>query len=272
MQEQWNLDFITDRKKAITSNLKKNRNLIDQWGGLADLPTRMEGKTVVIIGAGSSLNFDILRRYQSQGFVPITVDMAYRPVVLSGIKPDYVFTCETTPLDYFNGLEHYGILISTCFAAAARQWRGAMRFYNWIVDDPEYDAIWKQAGLELGSLATGGTVITHALAFALGCNCAGIVMMGNDLGYTDRYYAPGSISQIKRMTGARRLNTRETIEQNTIRRATVNSITRAGVKYKTTSQFLITKQWIEKLMARHSKQIYDLSMPGVVGKNIVKIS
>ncbi|MBN2160577.1 MAG: DUF115 domain-containing protein [Spirochaetes bacterium] len=272
-----NEGILVERLGAFRRNLKRNRALIDAHGGLKRIVPALNGTTALVIGAGPSLerNFDLLRKYQHrQELTYIAVDMALRPLMKRGIEPRYVFSCESVPVDFFGGLDtsHAHLVAFSCASHInLRKWRGEVSFYNWMIDRPEYRELWEEAGTALGFVATGSLVITQAVAFALGCGIRGLVLVGNDLGFTDRFYAGGSAAGRSAGRAVDRLAPVETGEISRARRAMQYRIDRGGRSYYTNAQFLAGKMWLEDLFRKSRVPIYDCSDPGCSEKYVAKM-
>ncbi|MBN2079397.1 MAG: DUF115 domain-containing protein [Spirochaetes bacterium] len=271
-----NEGILAERLGAFERNLTKNLPLIARSGGLAPVVPEFSGKIALVIGAGPSLerHCEALRRYQHRRELAyIATDMALRPLLLRGIRPAYVFSCETSPVDFFGGLEtsRIRLLAFSCMSHVnLRRWRGPVSFYNWMMRRPEYDALWERAGKDLGFVATGGLVTTQAVSFVLGCPIGGLVMAGNDLGFHGRFYARGTAAHLRPSTLPRRLSPGETVEMNLSRGAMEYRIERGGRFYYTTRQFLAAKMWLEGLF-QGRERVFDCSEPGCSEKYVAKI-
>ena len=97
----------------------------------------LNDRHVCIVGAGPSLDDALaqLKKYQNRReLAVIAVDMALLPLVRSGIRPGFVISCETTPVDFFGEADTAGmhLLAFTCMSRVTK-WRGDISFYNWMV-------------------------------------------------------------------------------------------------------------------------------------------
>ena len=77
-----------------------------------------------------------------------------------------------------------------------------------------YDDLWKEAGEELGFVATGSIVTTQAVSLVLGCGIASLLLVGNDMGFFDRFYASGASPAEKKFFISGRLNPHTSIDMN----------------------------------------------------------
>ncbi len=272
-----NEGILAERLAAFEHNLGKNISLIRKYGGLRRLLPQFKDKTVIVIGAGPSLErqFGILKKYQyRRELVYIATDMALRPLAKSGIIPRFVFSCETVPVDFFAGVDTQGIhlIAFSCMSHInLRKWHGDISFYNWMIKGAAYERLWEQAGTDLGFVATGNLVSTQAVAFAIGCGPRALVLVGNDLGYRHSFYARESIVYRNNCDRANRYAPLETFEMNSARRGRDYRISRGPNDYYTTSQFLAGKLWLEDLFKSGNFKIYDASEPGCSEKCVDKI-
>ena len=272
-----NNGILEERGAAFTSNLEKNLPSIAASGGLRGVVSRFAGKHVVIIGAGPSLdrNLPLLKRYGSRlDFVYVAADMALRPLLLCGIEPAFAITCETTPSDFFSGLDTRGIhlLAFSCSSSSnLRKWKGKISFYNWMIEGEEYAPLWDMAGRELGSVATGSIVTTQAVSIVLGCHVASAALVGNDMGFSDRFYASGTVGRERFTHDSNRLNPDVNLNMSAARRSRLYELRRSGALYYTNNQFLAAKYWLEGLFRSSPFPVVDCSEPGCSEGTVTKM-
>ncbi len=273
-----NRGILEERLRAFRRNLSRNLALIRARGGLAPLVEGLRGARIVVAGAGPSLDacLPALRKYCGRrGIAIIAADMALRPLVEAGVRPSFVMSCETRPVDYFRGIDHRGtrLLAFACISPSnLSQWKGEVSFYNWMVGGPEYEALWDLAGRDLGFLATGNLVTTQALSFALGCAPSSVLLAGNDLAFRERYYARGVEPLRAAVRASDRFVPAESREYGTIRRRRAYEVRRGGERFYTDAQFLAAKLWMEDLLARERADVFDCSEPGLSGRYVAKTS
>jgi hypothetical protein len=269
--------ILAERRAAFERNLRKNLPLICRHGGLRGILGQLKGKTAVVIGAGPSLerNLNLLKKHQQRReLVYIAVDMALRPLAAAGIRPRFVISCETSPVDFFGGVDTDGmhLVAFSCMSHVnLRKWRGAMSFYNWMIHRPEYERLWEEAGADLGFVGTGSLVTTQAAAFALGCGVEALVLVGNDLGFTDRFYVRGTVAHRNTGWSSSRVSPLETMEMLRSRRAREYKIRRGPRDFYTTRQFLAGKMWLEDLFRNGRFPVCDCSDPGCSEKYVAKM-
>lgn len=260
--------MLAERSRIFNKNLKKNIPLIAKWGGLRPVVGCFSGKHVIVAGAGPSLDncYGALKRLcHRRDILIIAADMALRPLCANGIVPQYVITCETTPVDFFSEIDTADIhlLSFSCSSFSnIRRWRGRISFYNWMTDGGIYNKLWEEAGEGLGFVATGSIVTTQAVSFALGCGIASLFLAGNDMGFFDRFYASGTSQCEKKYFFSGRLNTHASIEMNRGRLARDYQLKRDGELFYTNNQFLAARLWLENLFGSAPYPVADCSVPG----------
>ena len=263
-----NEGILSERLALFHINLNKNRPLIERYGGLGRIVPLVQGRHVIVVGAGPSLEDNLLllkTARQRSDIVIIAVDMALRPLLKSGIVPDFVISCETTPVDFFGGVSTDGmhLLAFSCMRnSTLRRWRGDVSFYNWMLHTPEYNELWQKAGTDLGFVATGNSVTTQAVALALGCGIRSLMISGNDLAFRCRMYIRGSVPLARAEMVCGRFNPLSGYEMSLSRRRREYEIHRGKEKYYTDNQFLAAKLWLEDLLKGQQVPVYDCSSPG----------
>jgi hypothetical protein len=271
-----NAGVIEERLHVMRRNIALNKTLIERHGGLAPFVQRLSGKHCIVVGAGHSLDAlsaELRKVHQRRDFVIIAADMAYAPLVKRKIIPQYVISCETTPRDFFSGFDSSkSALLAFCGVCSRvpREWKGEVFFYNWMMRNDPYEALWKEAGLHLGFAATGSTVTTQAVSIALGCGIRSLMLVGNDCGFRDVFYARGSIRSTDFLLASSRMAPLTSQEMRACRRARQYLIPRENIFY-TNHQFLASKRWLEALFADGKNVVYDCSVPGCSGKNIERL-
>ncbi len=273
-----NEGMLEERLRAFQINLKKNLPYIQKYGGIAPVVASLRGKNICVLGAGPSLERTIgtLRNYQHRRELAIiAVDMALIPLLLRGIVPAYVISCETTPLNYFDAPESVRIhlLAFSCMASInVRRWQGPISFFNWMIGGVPYDELWENAGRGLGSIATGNIVTTQALSLALGCAPESVFIAGNDLAFDRVYYTPGTVVYRARMRTSNRFFPMESADWETMRKCRDYELHREGRRYYTSHQFYAAKTWLEELLSKTKVPVFDSSEPGISGKYAAKVS
>jgi hypothetical protein len=272
-----NEGMLLERSRAFRKNLSKNIPLIAQWGGLRPVAESFSGKHLLVIGSGPSLDnsYEVLRKLRKYNeIIFLASDMALRPLAEHGIYPQYAITCETTPAEFFSGIDTRDIhLLSFSCASYSNisKWKGNISFYNWMIDGEFYDNLWKESGEGLGFVATGSIVTTQAVSIVLGCGVASLLLVGNDMAFFDRFYASGAHPAARKFFSSCRLNTPASIDMNKGRAARDYQVKRDGELFYTNNQFLAAKLWLERLFAGAPYPVADSSMPGCSPGSIHKV-
>lgn len=271
-----NAGLAEERLETFKRNVKKNLPLIKKYGGLREVVPLLRGKRIFIVGAGATLAKDVAslkRNSLGRDAVIIAADMALRPLLMWGVRPDFVISCETKPAYFFHGADTRGIrlLAFSCMSPCnLRAWQGDVSFYNWMLNEPDFNELWQTAGVELGFAATASIVLTQAVSIALGCAPREIVLIGNDLGFRYEFYANGVYAATEYLSLANRLEPLASVYANKTRAVRQYEIRRGDRVFFTTHQFLAAKMWLEKLFKEHSCLVYDCSVPGCSETSVVK--
>jgi hypothetical protein len=272
-----NEGMLVERSRAFKNNLKKNIPFIRKCGGLSSVVGDFTGKHVLVIGSGPSLDncIDTLKELRLRSDVLfLASDMALKPLCGHGIQPQYVITCETTPTDFFSEINtgNMHLLSFSCSSHSnIRKWKGSISFFNWMIYGGIYDDLWKEAGEELGFVATGSIVTTQAVSMVLGCGVASLLLAGNDMGFFDSFYASGASPAEKKFFISGRLNTHTSIEMNKGRMARDYHVKRDGELFYTNNQFLAARLWLENLFKSEPYPVADCSRPGCSSGIVHKI-
>ncbi len=162
---------------------------------LDDLRDRFRGRPGIVIAAGPSLrrNIDLLAGLQDRA-VLIAVQTVFRMLLDRGIRPDFV-----TSLDYhemsrrfFEGIEDFG---ATRLVAEPKVTWHVTDAYKGRMSLLSNEFARSLVGDDLGArggLKAGATVAHLAFYLAVYLGCEPIVLVGQDLGYSDHvYYSPG---------------------------------------------------------------------------------
>ncbi|MDH7554693.1 MAG: DUF115 domain-containing protein [Spirochaetota bacterium] len=273
-----NQGLLQERYALIKRNITKNKVLIEKWGGLQKVVALLSGKHVVVCGAGRSLNdaLKVLKKYQyRKDLAIIATDMAYRPLVLAGIQPHFSISCEAMPVSYYAFLPTSSchlLAFSGVSSHTLATWKGKISFYNWMIYESPFDALWKLAGQHLGYVATASIVTTQAISLALGCSIASLTMVGNDLAFKDNYYAQHTVVCQRFIMHYNRFSTANSNDYAMIHRKKMYMVKRRESIYYTDHQFLAARQWLENLFTNVTIPIFDCSIPGCSENKVTKVT
>ena len=179
-------------KKTIIDIDKKYNEAL-----LSDNKDKLKNIPAIIVSAGPSLakNVDLLKKYQNNALI-FCVGTALKTLYKNGITPDFLNVIEK-----YNTSGHYNVpvtkdmvLISEPYTSSSVfdfEFKNRLLTVSLEVDSNRW--FLEKANKELIPFETKGTVSYQALsaAFSLGCNP--IILVGQDLAYTDgQCYSKGS--------------------------------------------------------------------------------
>ncbi len=187
--------------ETTVRNCVQNVGWYARCPGVLDLKGCTAGSPAVIVSAGPSLrrNIEMLKRPGvAERMVIIAVQTTLKTLLAHGIRPHFV-----TALDYheisrrfYEGLtaadvEGVTLVVEPkCSPAILEAFPGAVR----CVGDEIQDRLLGQGLLrDMGHIPPGATVAHLAYYLARYLGCDPVVLVGQDLGFTDgQYYAPGA--------------------------------------------------------------------------------
>lgn len=221
-------NVITTLTRCVTSieNQLENMPRFALGPGIEDLRGIASGRPAVVVSAGPSLRRNI-DRLAAPGVrdrvVIIATQTTLKPLLAAGISPHYV-----TALDYheISRRFHEGIdpravedteliIDSKVNAAVPEAWPGRVR----CIPSEQLDRILGPVARGGGPFPAGATVahLCHFVGRYLGCDP--VVLVGQDLGFTDGlYYAPGNAIHDVWTPEFNDFNTIETMEWERIAR------------------------------------------------------
>lgn len=164
---------------------------------LTDYKDLLKDKPAIIVSAGPSLaqNIDVLKKYKDNAYI-FCVGTATKALLKNGIVPDFLNLIEknNTTISYEVPENVQMTLISEAYTNF-RIYKSKFK-RRFITASEETDAArWflDVAGKELVNFETKGTVSYHALSCAKYLGCNPIILIGQDLAYSDgNCYAKGS--------------------------------------------------------------------------------
>lgn len=175
--------------EELTRNLRDN--IKDIMRG-ADMTTLIEsfpeGKPGILVSAGPSLNnnIDELKNAVGKALI-VATDTALKPLLNHGIRPDAFVTVDPSkPLVLFDKDEVWDIpmiIMENGNAQVVEKHKGRKFFsLNW---EGVGRTIYERFDKELPFLETGGSVANNAFSFIRDCGCDPIILVGQDLAYTN---------------------------------------------------------------------------------------
>ncbi|MBR5565683.1 MAG: motility associated factor glycosyltransferase family protein [Roseburia sp.] len=241
------VNYRTGRKMAvrIALNLLKNMPYVCEGYNTRSLikvlPT---DRAAVMVAAGPSLNKNIheLKRAKNKLFI-LAVDTAVKPLMKAGIAPDAFITMDALkPLSLIEieGSEELPIIAPACAVyEVIEHQKGKKLFYFDGREVPQ--EVYKRNGMFLPPVAYGGSVSCPALSLLYMVGFETVIMVGQDLAYTNnRSHADGTFQD-------------KMEEQNTEHMQKVKGNYEDEVPVR--PDFIIYKDWLEDYIQMAKK--YD---------------
>lgn len=175
--------------EELTRNLRDNIKDIMRGGDLVALIESFpEGKPGILVSAGPSLNnnIDELKNAVGKALI-VATDTALKPLFNHGIRPDAFVTVDPSkPLVLFDKEEVWDvpmILVENGNAQVVEKHKGR-KFFS-ITWEGIGKVIYERFDKELPFQETGGSVANNAFSFLRDCGCNPIILVGQDLAYTN---------------------------------------------------------------------------------------
>jgi hypothetical protein len=182
----------------FVSNALVNAVFAQQINTLADYKDLYKNKPVLIVATGPSLNkqLDTLQKYKDQ-FIVIAVDPAVPILKKYGIVPDYVASIDPRKRPYWqhNQLDPKTTFLIEIGCCPDVAWSNN---HNYLVTSchPDVHRLMNSLGISVPLMANGGSVATCAFNFAHFAGANPIVLIGQDLAWTNgKDHAEGYVSQ-----------------------------------------------------------------------------
>lgn len=164
---------------------------------LTDYKDAFKGKPALIVSAGPSLNknIELIKKYQDNAII-FCVGTALGTLYNNGITPDFVNVIErnnTKVLYDFPFSKDINFICETFTESSYLNIDFKQKLLTASIETDDARWFLEKAGRELVHFETKGTVAYHALYSAYYLGCDPIILIGQDLAYTDgRCYAKGS--------------------------------------------------------------------------------
>ncbi|MCX5689429.1 MAG: DUF115 domain-containing protein, partial [Planctomycetota bacterium] len=183
------------------------RNCIQNLGryatvpGIADLANIYKGHPAVVVSAGPSLRRNIALLSEPgirDRVVIIAVQTTLKTLLARGIKPHFVVALDYHEISrrFYEGLTRHDVegvtLVAEpkCNPAILQSFPGTIRCAG---DDVADRVAGERLFRDMGRIQPGSTVAHLAYYLARHLGCDPVIMIGQDLGFTDhQYYAPGA--------------------------------------------------------------------------------
>lgn len=157
--------------------------------GVNELKDLFKGKSAVLVSTGPSLskNIHILKERQDEVII-IAVGQALRPLLAFGIRPDFICTVDygDVNMGHFRGIMNSDIpmiCINRTYSPLIREYQG----WKFIVATPNPGFEDAAVGIlkDKGYISMGGSVAHLCLGFAVLLGCDPIILIGQDLAYSE---------------------------------------------------------------------------------------
>lgn len=176
--------------EELTRNVRDNIKDIMRGSDLCALMENFpDGKPGIVVSAGPSLNnnIDELKNAVGKALI-VATDTALKPLFNHGIRPDAFVTVDPSkPLVLFDNEEVWNvpmILMDHGNAQVVEQHKGK-KFFSLTVDGIVRNT-YERFEKKLPLLETGGSVANNAFSFIRDCGCDPIILIGQDLAYTNK--------------------------------------------------------------------------------------
>lgn len=210
---------------------------------ISKLRQQFQGKTVIVVGAGPSLDKNVhLLKEKPQDCVILAMGAVCRKLYNMGILMDYIIITDPKGITdlQIKGVEESGIpmiLLSTATKGVTKTYHGR-KFMLCQKGFPDAERLAKENGLML--FETGGSVATTAVDLCIRFQAARIVLVGQDLAFTgNKNHAAGARDE--GIAGYEDMLMVEDIDGNLV---------------PTSQPFAMYREWIERRIARA-----DVTMP-----------
>jgi hypothetical protein len=180
------------------TNTLRNLRVVASESSASELFERFTGVPIVLAAAGPSLNRNVeeIREWRDRAVI-VAVDTALRPLLASGMAPDFVVAVDPAPANARH-LVDLPPCPSTALVAEAsidpasfEAFAGRSFLFNVDMHEP-----WpwlESTGVRLGRLRAWGSVITTAFDLVVRMGGDPAILIGADLAYTDgRPYCRGT--------------------------------------------------------------------------------
>lgn len=214
--------------ETTVRNLTMNIDHYALGGGIAELHNIASGRPAIVVSAGPSLarNIELLKRPDvQQNFIVIAVQTVLKQLLNNGIKPHFVTALDRHKLSarFYEGLTPHDVegvqlvIEPKCNPIIPISFPGVVRCAS---DDVLNKLLGHDLYRDHGKIRAGATVshLAYYLARYLGCDP--VILIGQDLGFTDnQYYSAGASIHDTWSCELGEFNTIETLEFQRIMRS-----------------------------------------------------
>lgn len=190
--------YQTNRMQWFLPEMLKSLNFKAKLPLFQNLSGKFNAVPAVIVSAGPSLaeNLEVLKKNRNKVLI-FAVGTALKVLLDNGIVPDFVNYIEThSSKSFFDGIdtEKLNLIAEPCTAEDVFERKFKNIFLTTSYESNVNHLFAQICGFELPYFEGKGTVAYQALYAAKIAGCSPIVLLGQDLAYTDgQCYAKGSI-------------------------------------------------------------------------------
>jgi len=184
-------------------NTAENFKYLDKSIAIKNFFEKFTNLPAVVVGAGPSLDKSIATLKQNKDkCLIIAVDTALRALIKNDCMPDFVITLDCQKINFkdFAGLDIYDFYLIyelSVYPAILNWYKGDKLICtaigqhtadeygkNYVKFEPNFKIIMPYIS-DIGYIQTGGSVSTLALDFARLMNCNPVILLGQDLSYSN---------------------------------------------------------------------------------------
>ncbi len=260
-----NIATLAKFEKIWSSNLARNIKKFILNPGINIFYDQFKEFPAIIVAAGPSLNESIeFIQNNKENAIIIAVDTALKVLQQNNIEPHFCVAVDPQVINarYFEGVKHGStVLISdpTVHPSVIRMFNGRV-----VTSSVAFDMLrWieEKVGVK-GEMAHGGSVSTNAYDFAQRIGASPLIMIGQDLGFTNGYaHARGSYLDEQIHYRTNRLITPEMFNRKQLYALPV--IKMKGIKNKcinTNQKMMIFLNWFRKM---NNSNLINATVDGV---------
>jgi len=246
-----NIATLAKFEKLWSSNISKNIISIIKTPGVNIFYDKFNSIPAIVVAAGPSLNKSIsfIKQNSSKSII-IAVDTSLKILLKNNIVPHFTISVDPQIINarYFEGLKEIDTILvtdPTVHPSLFRFFKGQKVFTGVAFEIMKW--IEKITG-EKGEITHGGSVSTNAYDFAKRLGCNKIIMVGQDLAFTEGLaHAKGSYLDEQLHNKTFKFKTIETFNRGQL--TALPKIMIRGIKSKlvhTNQKMIIFLNWFEK--------------------------
>lgn len=213
------------------------------------------GQTALVVSAGPSLdkNIDIIKKAEGKSFIIATIT-ALKPLALKGIKPDITVITDGKKDGRYMSEDASRKVPMICSPICGYEILQLQTGPKLFIDSNcnHVKGFMDNHGIEFEELEDGGSVANTCFTVAKDCGCKTVILVGQDLAYTD----DKTHSQV---TVRGSWNTKVEDFEHPIWDVDIN-----GEPIRTSSEFQFYKRWFEEQFSLHQDiKVIDATEGGI---------